>query len=54
MSKKVGSLGAIVQGRKFLRYVIKRNSSPRATRAYQLYLEKYQNMAQAYPRVLVS
>ena len=27
---------------------------PRATRAYQLYLEKYQNMAQAYPQVLVS
>jgi len=27
---------------------------PRASRAYQLYLEKYQNMAQAYPQVLVS
>jgi cobalt-zinc-cadmium efflux system outer membrane protein len=27
---------------------------PRAARAYQLYLEKYQNMAQAYPQVLVS
>ena len=27
---------------------------PRATRAYQLYLEEYQNMAQAYPQVLVS
>jgi outer membrane protein, heavy metal efflux system len=27
---------------------------PRAERAYQLYLEKYQNMAQAYPQVLVS
>ena len=27
---------------------------PRATRAYELYLQKYQNMAQAYPQVLVS
>jgi cobalt-zinc-cadmium efflux system outer membrane protein len=27
---------------------------PRAARAYQLYLEKYQSMAQAYPQVLVS
>jgi cobalt-zinc-cadmium efflux system outer membrane protein len=27
---------------------------PRAERAYQLYLNKYQNMAQAYPQVLVS
>jgi cobalt-zinc-cadmium efflux system outer membrane protein len=27
---------------------------PRAARAYQLYLNKYQNMAQAYPQVLVS
>jgi outer membrane protein, heavy metal efflux system len=27
---------------------------PRAARAYQLYLEKYQGMAQAYPQVLVS
>ena len=27
---------------------------PRAARAYQLYLKKYQNMAQAYPQVLVS
>jgi len=27
---------------------------PRAERAYQLYLSKYQNMAQAYPQVLVS
>jgi outer membrane protein, heavy metal efflux system len=27
---------------------------PRAAQAYQLYLEKYQNMAQAYPQVLVS
>ena len=27
---------------------------PRATRAYELYLRKYQNMAQAYPQVLVS
>ena len=27
---------------------------PRATRAYQLYFQKYQNMAQAYPQVLVS
>jgi cobalt-zinc-cadmium efflux system outer membrane protein len=27
---------------------------PRATRAYQLYLSKYQQMAQAYPQVLVS
>lgn len=27
---------------------------PRAARAYQLYLTKYQNMAQAYPQVLVS
>ncbi len=27
---------------------------PRATRAYQLYLQKYQDMAQAYPQVLVS
>jgi cobalt-zinc-cadmium efflux system outer membrane protein len=27
---------------------------PRATRAYELYLEKYQSMAQAYPQVLVS
>jgi cobalt-zinc-cadmium efflux system outer membrane protein len=27
---------------------------PRAARAYQLYLEKYQDMAQAYPQVLVS
>jgi len=27
---------------------------PRATRAYELYLKKYQNMAQAYPQVLVS
>lgn len=27
---------------------------PRAARAYQLYLEKYQNMAMAYPQVLVS
>jgi cobalt-zinc-cadmium efflux system outer membrane protein len=27
---------------------------PRAARAYQLYLEKYQNMAQASPQVLVS
>jgi cobalt-zinc-cadmium efflux system outer membrane protein len=27
---------------------------PRATRAYQLYLDKYQNMAQAYPQVLIS
>ena len=27
---------------------------PRASRAYQLYLEKYQSMAQAYPQVLVS
>lgn len=27
---------------------------PRATRAYELYLKKYQDMAQAYPQVLVS
>lgn len=27
---------------------------PRANRAYELYLQKYQNMAQAYPQVLVS
>jgi cobalt-zinc-cadmium efflux system outer membrane protein len=27
---------------------------PRAIRAYELYLEKYQNMAQAYPQVLIS
>ena len=27
---------------------------PRAARAYQLYLDKYQNMAAAYPQVLVS
>jgi cobalt-zinc-cadmium efflux system outer membrane protein len=27
---------------------------PRAARAYELYLHKYQNMAQAYPQVLVS
>ncbi len=27
---------------------------PRAARAYELYLKKYQNMAQAYPQVLVS
>jgi cobalt-zinc-cadmium efflux system outer membrane protein len=27
---------------------------PRAARAYQLYLKKYQNMAMAYPQVLVS
>lgn len=27
---------------------------PRAARAYQLYLQKYQRMAQAYPQVLVS
>ena len=27
---------------------------PRATRAYELYLEKYRSMAQAYPQVLVS
>lgn len=27
---------------------------PRATRAYELYLQKYKNMAQAYPQVLVS
>ncbi len=27
---------------------------PRAQRAYQLYLEKYQDMAQAYPQVIVS
>jgi cobalt-zinc-cadmium efflux system outer membrane protein len=27
---------------------------PRATQAYELYLTKYQNMAQAYPQVLVS
>ena len=27
---------------------------PRAARAYELYLNKYQNMAQAYPQVLVS
>jgi outer membrane protein, heavy metal efflux system len=27
---------------------------PRARRAYQLYLDKYQNMAQAYPQVIVS
>lgn len=27
---------------------------PRASRAYELYLQKYQNMAQAYPQVLVS
>jgi cobalt-zinc-cadmium efflux system outer membrane protein len=27
---------------------------PRASRAYELYLNKYQNMAQAYPQVLVS
>jgi outer membrane protein, heavy metal efflux system len=27
---------------------------PRARRAYELYLDKYQNMAQAYPQVLVS
>lgn len=27
---------------------------PRATRAYQLYLQKYQSMAMAYPQVLVS
>jgi cobalt-zinc-cadmium efflux system outer membrane protein len=27
---------------------------PRAARAYQLYLEKYKSMAQAYPQVLVS
>ena len=27
---------------------------PRAARAYDLYLKKYQNMAQAYPQVLVS
>jgi cobalt-zinc-cadmium efflux system outer membrane protein len=27
---------------------------PRAARAYELYLQKYQNMAQAYPQVLVS
>jgi outer membrane protein, heavy metal efflux system len=27
---------------------------PRATRAYELYLKKYQSMAAAYPQVLVS
>ena len=27
---------------------------PRARRAYQLYLDKYQSMAQAYPQVIVS
>jgi cobalt-zinc-cadmium efflux system outer membrane protein len=27
---------------------------PRATRAYRLYLEKYRNMASAYPQVIVS
>ncbi len=27
---------------------------PRARRAYELYLEKYQKMAQAYPQVIVS
>jgi len=27
---------------------------PRARRAYELYLNKYQNMAQAYPQVIVS
>jgi cobalt-zinc-cadmium efflux system outer membrane protein len=27
---------------------------PRARRAYELYLAKYQNMAQAYPQVIVS
>ena len=27
---------------------------PRATRAYQLYLTKYQQMGAAYPQVLVS
>ncbi len=27
---------------------------PRARRAYELYLEKYQQMAQAYPQVIVS
>ena len=27
---------------------------PRAARAYQLYLQKYQSMAMAYPQVLVS
>jgi cobalt-zinc-cadmium efflux system outer membrane protein len=27
---------------------------PRATRAYQLYLQKYQSMVMAYPQVLVS
>jgi cobalt-zinc-cadmium efflux system outer membrane protein len=27
---------------------------PRARRAYELYLDKYQNMAQAYPQVIVS
>src|SRR5207237_7852249 len=27
---------------------------PRPARAYELYLNKYQNMAQAYPQVLVS
>ena len=27
---------------------------PRAARAYQLYLEKYRNMASAYPQVIVS
>ena len=27
---------------------------PRATRAYQLYLSKYQQMGQAYPQVIVS
>jgi len=32
----------------------RRNFIPRASRAYELYLNKYQNMAQAYPQVLVS
>jgi outer membrane protein, heavy metal efflux system len=27
---------------------------PRARRAYELYLDKYRNMAQAYPQVIVS
>ena len=27
---------------------------PRSSKAYQLYLQKYQEMAQAYPQVLVS
>lgn len=27
---------------------------PRARRAYQLYLEKYRNMAAAYPKVIIS